>query len=331
MRLATVVLFSVFLGRAFAQTGSISGTVVDLAGKPVANAVIQAENSATKATFKATTSAAGTFAFEQLPTGVYQLSSAAPGFNRFNQSGVVVMLDITLRIDLRFEDQQLNTLGDGREFFDDQDRARARPTGPTPRLPDGKPDLSGVWWYQRTVDAGKPEAKPWAEAIKKERAQGLSKNSPSTQCLPSGITMSNALTQVWRVLHVPTYLLMISEMDASSYRQVYIDGRDHPKDVNPTWNGHSIGRWEGETLVVDTVGFNDKFWLPDQYPHTEKIHIIERYRRPDLGHIETEYTIEDPDTFEKPWVIKRTAELAVQEDLREYICNENERDRAHLK
>jgi hypothetical protein len=125
---------------------------------------------------------------------------------------------------------------------------------------------------------------------------------------------------------------MILDDDTPGFRQIFMDGRGHPKDVNPTWTGHAIGRWEGDTLVVDKVGFNDKTWLDnDGHPHTEMLHIIERYRRPDKGHLEMETTVEDPGTLAKPWTQKRIADLAPgDEEVLEFICNENNRDPDHM-
>jgi hypothetical protein len=114
-------------------------------------------------------------------------------------------------------------------------------------------------------------------------------------------------------------------------RQVFLDGRGHPKDLNPSFFGHSIGHWEGDTPVVDTVGFNDKGWLDTLgRPQTEKMHLVERYRRIDLGHLEVETTVEDPDTYLKPWVTKTVSDLAAKQELLEYVCTENERDRSHI-
>jgi Carboxypeptidase regulatory-like domain len=311
--------------------GTITGTVVDLGGDPVAKAEIQATNSETKAVYKATTAAAGVYTLAQLPAGTYELSSTTPGFNRFVQSNVRVAAAGTLQLSLHFEDTQLNTLGDNFNIISDMFKPHATPAGPTPRMPDGKPDLSGVWYSQRIVDPGKPEMKAWAEAIAKERVENNIKDFPQSRCLPLGVLLSGRITHAWRTVHTPAILIMISEMDAPGYRQIYLDGRGHPKDFGPTWTGHSIGHWEGDTLAVDTVGFNDKFWLtPAGEPHTEKMHLTERYRRPDLGHLEIEFTIEDPDTFIKPWIIKKVADLAPNDEVEEVICTENERDREHM-
>jgi hypothetical protein len=311
--------------------GTITGTVVDLSGDPVPKAEIQATNTETKAVFKASTTAAGVYTFTPLPAGTYELTSATPGFGPFVQRDVRVTAAEIFRLNLHFQDLQLHTLGDNFDILGLWFSPHATPAGPTPRMADGKPDLSGVWYSQRTVDPGKPEMKAWAEAIFKERAENNHKDSPQSRCQPLGILYSAVLTHAWRTVHTPTFMMMISEMDLPGYRQIYLDGRGHPKDFFPTWTGHSIGHWEGDTLVVDTVGFNDKSWLTSQgQPHTEKMHLTERYRRPDLGHLEIEFTIDDPDTFLKPWVIKRIADLAPTEEVEEVICTENERDREHM-
>jgi len=106
-------------------------------------------------------------------------------------------------------------------------------------------------------------------------------------------------------------------------RQVFLDGRGHPENLQPTWLGHSIGKWEKDTLVIDSRGFNDKGWLEGAKPQTEQLHVIERYRRVDYGHIQLEITIDDPGAYAKPWKIRRILNLAVGDDVQEYVCNEN--------
>jgi hypothetical protein len=308
--------------------GTITGTVVDLGGDPVANAAIQATNAETKAVYKATTTAAGVYTLVQLPAGTYELSNTMLGFMPFVQRNVKVTAAETLQLNLHFQDIQLNTLGDGRADFVFMDTPHPAPTGQAPHMPDGKPDLSGMWYAQRTVDPGKPEMKAWAEAVVKERAENNGKDFPQSRCQPLGIILAPKLLP-WKTVQTPALLVIIAEVDLT--RQVFLDGRGHPNDWNPTWLGHSIGHWDGDTLVVDTTGFNDKAWFDGGgVPHTEKMHITERYRRVDLGHLEIGVTIEDPDTFVKPWVIKRAAELAPNDEIQEYVCTENERDREHL-
>ena len=225
---------------------------------------------------------------------------------------------------------QLGTLGDGREFRVQLTSPHQAPVGPTPRTADGKPDFSGVWFAQRTVDAGKPEPLPWAEALLRERAANNGKDAPGAHCLPRGITNAGALFP-FKLVQTPALLVMLFEDDLPSHRQVFLDGRGHPQDPNPMWMGHSIGRWEGDTLVIDSVGFDNRSWLDTLgHPHTEMMHVIERFRRPDLGHLEIEFTIDDPGAYAKPWKITRASELDAGDDIGEYVCTENEKDVGHM-
>ena len=197
------------------------------------------------------------YTIAQLPAGAYELSVAVPGFNPYSQQNVAVAAGQTLRFDIRLVDFQLGTLGDGREFAISRVTPHATPSGPTPRTREGKPDLSGVWYAQRTVDPGKPEPLPWADTLQRERAANNSKDAPGAHCLPRGLTNAGALFP-YKLVQTPALLVMLFEDDTPSHRQVFLDGRGHPKDPNPNWMGHSIGHWEGDTLVVDTVGFNDR-------------------------------------------------------------------------
>jgi hypothetical protein len=235
-----------------------------------------------------------------------------------------------VRLDIHLTDYQLGTLGDGREFRIDLLSPHATPAGSAPRTPDGKPDFTGVWYAQRTVDPGKPEPLPWAQKLLQERAANNSKDAPGAHCLTRGITAAGALFP-YEIVQTPARLVMIFEDDIPSHRTVYLDGRQHPRDPNPNWMGHSVGHWEGDTLVVDTVGFNDKSWIdPQGHPHTEKMHVTERIRRPDLGHLEIEFTIEDPGAYAKPWIIKKVADLDPDDEIGEYVCTEGERDVVHM-
>jgi len=324
------VLALIFLAAAaFAQaSGTITGTVVDLAGDVVANAPIQATNTATKTRYEATSSENGGYTIAQLPAGTYDLSVTLLGFNQYSQQNVAVSAGQTLRFDIHITDYQLGTLGDGREFRVALLTPHATPSGPTPRTREGKPDLSGVWYAQRTVDPGKPEPLPWADALQRERAANNSKDAPGAHCLPRGLTNAGALFP-YKLVQTPALLVMLFEDDTPSHRQVFLDGRGHPKDRDPNWMGHSIGHWEGDTLVVDTVGFNDESWLDSiGHPHTEMLHITERLRRVDLGHLEIEFTIDDPGAYSKPWVIKRVADLDTKDEIGEYVCID--RDAPHL-
>lgn len=315
---------------AFAQSGAvILGTAVDADGTTVANPRVQAVNTATQSVYKTAGTAQGQFTLTGLPAGNYDVTIAAPGFYPIHKTVTVTAAEPE-RLDVHLLEYQLGTLGDGREFRIQLTSPHAAPPGPAPRTAGGKPDLTGVWYAQRTVDPGKPEPLPWAQKLLDERAANNGKDAPGARCLPRGITNAGALFP-FKLVQTPALLVMLFEDDIPSHRQVFLDGRGHPADPNPLWMGHSIGHWEGDTLVIDTVGFDDRSWLDTAgHPHTEKMHVIERFRRPDLGHLEIEFTIDDPGAYAKPWKIERVAELDTTGDIGEYVCTEDEKDVQHM-
>jgi hypothetical protein len=214
-------------------------------------------------------------------------------------------------------------------------RRKAPPAGPAPRAADGKPDLSGVWGADRpfVVDiAGalpKGESlpmQPWAAKLARER---LSKDDPEANCLPTGVP--RLAPYPMKFIQSPKLFLILFEGNIHIYRQIFLDRTEHPKDPYPSWFGDSIGQWDGDTLVVDSTGFNDKFWFDFAgHPHTEKLHTIERFRRYDLGHIEYKVTIDDPGAYTKPFTLTGHFPLQANAEIIEYICNENNRDVNHL-
>ena len=134
-----------------------------------------------------------------------------------------------------------------------------------------------------------------------------------------------------KILQMPNLVVILFEGNLHSFRQIFLDRKEHPKDLDPTWWGDSIGHWEGDQLVVDTVGFNGKTWLDlAGHPASDQLHVIERYSRPDLGHLKWEITIEDPVMYTRPWKVTEITPLLAKGDLIEYVCTENERDSRHL-
>ena len=212
----------------------------------------------------------------------------------------------------------------------------ATPTNkPAPRTPDGKPDLNGLWGPDRTFiyDISSTLKKgetlplqPWAEQLARQR---VSKDDPEANCLPAGVP--RMAPYPWKIVQQPKLVVLLFEGNIHTYRQIFMDGRGHPDDLDPTWYGHSIGKWEGDTLVVDTIGFNDKFWFDFAgHPHTEKLHITERYRRPDYSHLEFEVVIDDPGAYTKPFTMYGQSPLVENSEIIEYICNENNQDVNHI-
>jgi hypothetical protein len=215
-------------------------------------------------------------------------------------------------------------------------------SAPAPRLPDGKPDLSGVWnpppRYLRNLAADlKPEDvpfQPWAKAVYDERAAGLHwKEEPDANCLPQGLPKILVAPAPWRIVQAPDKVFFIHEA-FNLWWQAFMDGREFApgEDVTPTWFGYSTAKWDGDTLVVDSRGFNGKVWL-DQLgkPSTEALHVTMRFHRRDFGHLAMQFTIDDPKAYTKPWGAKVEATLLTNSELMEFICLENEKDVVRAK
>ncbi len=219
-------------------------------------------------------------------------------------------------------------------------RGAPPPDGPTPHFPDGTVDLSGVWQGGGPVGdlaqgLRKGETIPLNEEGRRVLASRQAKDDPEANCLPTGVP--RFAPYPWRIVQTPTHaktthIFFLFEGNIHSYRQIFMDGRKHPTDLDPTWYGHSIGWYEGDTLVIDTVGFNDKFWFDFRgHPHSERLHTIERWTRKNLGTLVSEITIDDPVYYTRPFTVSFTARLRPNEELMEYICQENEQDSRHLK
>jgi hypothetical protein len=213
-------------------------------------------------------------------------------------------------------------------------------SAPAPRLAGGHPDLSGIWeqnggrYVANLAVDMKPEDvpyQPWAKALFDERKDGShSREDQTSHCLPQGVPRINAAPPPWKVVQTPGFVVIIYEA-FTLWRQIFLDGRELAEDITPTWLGYSTGKWDGDTLVVDTRGFNGKAWL-DQLgrPSTDALHVIERFRRKDFGHMDIQITIDDPKAYTRPWTVTQEVHLLTNTELLEFICNENNRDLEHL-
>jgi hypothetical protein len=210
-------------------------------------------------------------------------------------------------------------------------------SAPTPRKANGQPDLSGIWQvpglkYLINIAADLKDVpfQPWAQAVYKERVENFGKDDPNARCLPSGIPEKIAVTSPWKIIETPGLTVVLYE-SRTIFRQIFTDGRPFPKDPNPTWHGYSIGHWEGDDFVVESMGFNGKTWMDTNgHPTTDALRVTERYRRKDFGHMDVTITIDDPKAYTRPWTVVEPAVLQADTELIEYICEENNKDPQHM-
>ena len=203
-------------------------------------------------------------------------------------------------------------------------------TAPAPKQANGKPDLSGEWLvtdnhlqFNMTLDTPGVQLTPEYAAIYKSRLDAAGKDRPAGKCLPHGIPDAMLAPTPFKFIHTPTETLILYE-EFVDFRQIFTDGRALPKDPEPAWFGYSVGRWDGHAFVVDTRGYNDKSWLDDDgHPHSDALHTIERFRRPDFGHLTMEITIDDPKAYTKPWSTLIKFNLVPDTELIEYFCDNN--------
>ena len=236
-------------------------------------------------------------------------------------------------------------------------------TAPAPRAASGKPDLSGVWQIEPTppeemkrlfgdlsvenvlgdssVAYSKylvnilADFKPQDQPMRPEFVavmRGRSKEVyPLTRCLPVGVPADDVLPGPFKMIQTPELIVVRNEYE-NTFRQIYTDGRKPPADPDPLWLGYSVGKWEGDTLVVDTIGFNDRTWLDGiGHPHSDALHVTERFHRRDFGHLDMQVTIDDPKVYTKAFSIQFTELLVPDSDVTEYFCSENEKDRSHIE
>jgi hypothetical protein len=210
-------------------------------------------------------------------------------------------------------------------------------SAPTPRTREGKPDFSGIWaapdgryLENLAADGVEVSMQPWAAKLFQERQQNEGRDRPSNQCLPHSVTDFDAHFTPKKLVQTPGALIMLFEA-YHSWRQIFTDGRPLPEERDPAWYGYSVGKWEGDTLVVDTVGLNEKTWLDDQgHPHSDALRILERFRRPDFGHMQVEVTIDDPKAYTKPWTVQIPWNFVADTELLDWVC-ENNKDPEHIR
>jgi hypothetical protein len=213
---------------------------------------------------------------------------------------------------------------------------------PTPKTAAGKPDLSGIWLpagINHFMDLGadlKPEGvpyQPWAKALAEKRQAGVHKEDPLAQCMPPGVPrVETHGGHPFKIIQMERETVMLYETSTNDvFREIFTDGRPLPEATQPSWKGYSVGKWDGDALVVDTIGFNDRGWLDTDMgrPQTEALHVTERFHRLNVGKLEIGITIDDPKAYTKPWNAKVTLNLVPDTELIETVC-ENSRNVEHM-
>lgn len=320
------------------EFSAIAGKLSDPDGGPVGIGTaifVIATNTSTRTVSRAEITNKSEYSFPRLIPGVYDLSVPLPccQYTSYARNGVAVKAGETLHLDLAIPwGPNLGTLGDDPLSNANQIRG-PEVSGPTPRTREGKPDLTGMWLPAPNINTPATPAplQPWAAALLKQRTADNNKDAPGAYCLPSR-PLSFMVGFPYKVIQTPALIVILTESDTPGHRQIFMDGRPHPADPNPTWLGHSIATWDRDTLVIDSVGFNDKSWLSfNGVGHTEKLHAVERIRRPDYGHLDIEIVLEDADAFTAQWKITTRATLAQPgEEIIEFLCSENNKDTGHL-
>ena len=225
-------------------------------------------------------------------------------------------------------------------------------SAPAPRGADGKPDLSCLWEMEHnrpcapegcadqqtsrefsdigwSLKEGLPY-RPLSAELAKSRTPENRIDDPLAHCLPMGVVRMHTFTGFKKIIQTPRLVVILSEYNAS-YRQIMTDGRPLPVDPNPSWNGYSTGKWDGDTLVVETTGFRDGLWLDiSGSPVSDEARITERFRRVNYGNLEIELTVDDLKTYTRPWTVTLKQTIKLDTDLLDYVCLENEKDLQHL-
>lgn len=342
--LYAAVLGALLSGLAVGQdkAATITGTLRDPNGNLIigTEGAVHMKNTATQKDFNTPISSNGEFTLPGLPAGTYDLSvpMACCMYGSFEQKGIVVQAGQAVKLDLHLPwNINLGTIGDDPVLLVNDMRSKAKDTqGPTPRMADGKPDFSGMWAPvaepgPRDYAGGPIPYKPWAAAIQKQIMERVKSDTnllnPAAFCLPQS-ALQITLPFQFKLIQTPTLMIHLTEYQTPGYRQIFMDGRGHPKDWNPAWVGHSIGTWDGDALVVDSTGFNTI--TAGVGVHSEKLHVVERFRRPDKGHLDVELTIDDEDAYEHPWKRSVHATLVPQEEILEFVCAENNKDPLHF-
>lgn len=314
----------------FAQS-SISGNLLDPNGSVITglSTPVFMTNTVSGENFQSDVSLEGGFEISGLPAGTYDLifPSSCCMYMTYSQESVVVPQDQAMQLNLNLGWHiNLGTIGDDPGMLaEDMINQSGDLSGPTPRMADGKPDFTGVWANIPTRGGDPtqgafpvPPMQPWAAEMHEEWA-ALRLQNPGSYCLPQSAAMSS-VPFPYKLIQTDEVIIQLAEFVTPGFRQVFLDDREIPEIWNPSWYGHSVGHWEGDTLVVESTGFNN--FTPGFGIHSEALTITERYTRPQNDVLLIEITAEDPEAFTEPWTRTFEARLVEGQEILEYVCAE---------
>ena len=315
----------------FAQ-GTIMGSLIDPNGANITglNQAVILVNTDTGEEYSGLTSLEGDFTVAGLPAGSYDLSFLfrTAMYQSYSEEGVVIVDGETLQHDLNIEwSINLGTIGDDPGMLaNDILRRSGDLSGPAPRLFNGNVDFSGMWVVRQTPDVPRqnPPYQPWAAEMNAE-LRALNFQNAGAYCLPQSAVLST-MGYPWQIIQTADMMIQIMEFVTPGWRQVFLDGRDIPELWNPSWQGHSRGHWEGDTLVVVTSGFNE--YTPGFGIHSDEMVVTERYTRPEIGRMLVEITVDDPEALTESYTNIREFGLVLGEEILEFICAEGNTDPA---
>ncbi len=337
MRLSAKILFSVLAllsSHLVLAQGAITGSLIDPNGANITglNQNVILVNTTTGEEYSGQTSLDGNYSITGLPAGTYDLSFLfrTAMYQSYSEEGVVINNGETLEHDLHIEwSINLGTIGDDPGMLaNDMLRNSGDTSGPTPRLFDGRVDFNGLWTRRQTpeVPVQRPPYQPWAAQMAEE-LRALNIQNPGAYCLPQSAVITNSADFPFQITQTPDMMIQIQEFVTPGWRQIFLDGRDFPELWNPSWQGHSRGHWEGDTLVVETSGFNE--YTPGFGIHSDQMVVTERYTRPDFGTLLVEITVEDPEALTASYTNVREFGLVLGEEILEFICAEGNTDPSH--
>jgi hypothetical protein len=330
-----VLMFVTMPAMAQVGTGTLSGRVIDPDGNAVVRleAVVTLTDPASGKSFIGHLTPDGLYRVAGLPASSYDLDLTVPSriYERYGRKSVVIGATAAVVLDLRLDwGMNLGTIGDDPLLQGSDLRAKTRNiNAPVPRTPEGKPDLSGVWINFGDSYAGAVPMQPWAQQLFDE-VRKIRQDTPGAYCLPQSGLMTTT-NYPYKFVQTPTLVVQLIEDMVISHRQIYLDGRGHPDPDawNPSWFGHSIGHWEGDTLVVETAGFNDV--TPGFGIHTENLAVTERYTRRSYGLLDIDIIAVDKDAWTGPWKRSLRAGLAEGTEIVEFVCAEGAPAHAALR